>query len=264
MTLYNSSEYRVVPLVKSIQGDFDALNRVLSLVGVSVDSMPLTYFYGANEKKLKPTKQHLLALIDHIRDRDHYELKKEKESYLSSLGSRPERQTLFFGSKEERAMIAEEAKALIEKNYDSLSANSRRWFSFEAYTHPDLFIEGEDYIILCEAKWTERGITKHTTHLCANEEQRSQMIRHIQGALNYSDKRIIAFYIVDAECKYLRNVTKEVFSEDIAKETIHISSEERKRIVDSFYGYTTWQDIKKLIPDVAFLSKEEIDSARKS
>lgn len=263
MTRYNSSEYRVLPLLDRIKGDLGAINKFLSLVGVSVDSIPITYFYGANEKKLKPTKPHLLALIDHIRDRDHCKSEKEKERYLKSLGSNPQRSTLFFGSKEERAKVAEEAKELIEKNYNSLSANSGRWYSFEAYTHPDVFIEGEDYIILCEAKWTERGTTSRTTYLCAKGETRSQMIRHIQGALNYSDKRIIALYIVDAECNYLKDVTKEAFAESIEKETIPISAEEKTRIIDSFYGFTTWQEIEKRISGVSFLSKEEIDRMRK-
>lgn len=262
MTRYNSSEYRVVPLLDRIKGDIDAINRFLSLVGVSIDSMPITYFYGANEKKLKPTKQHLLSLVDYIRDRDHTSSKEEKEKYLKTLGRRPERYTLFFGSKEERAKVAEEAKDLIEMGYDTLSANSKVWYVFEEFSHPDIFIEGEDYIIICEAKWTEREITSHTKHLPANGEQRLQMLRHIQGALNYSDKRVIAFYIVDAECKYLKDLTKEAFATSLEKEAIPISPEERSRIVDSFYGFTTWQEIKKCVSDVPFLSKEEIDRIR--
>lgn len=34
---------------------------------------------------------------------------------------------------------------------------------------------------------------------------------------------------------------------------------EKKAILDSFYGYTTWQEIKAMIPEVVFKGKHEID-----
>ena len=34
---------------------------------------------------------------------------------------------------------------------------------------------------------------------------------------------------------------------------------EKKAILDSFYGYTTWQEIKETIPAVVFKGKHEID-----
>ena len=159
-----------------------------------------------------------------------------------------------------RAEACMEALVALENVYDSLSPSDRHWFLFEGFTHPDIFIEGEDYVIVCEGKWTEPNVTTKTTHLSADGESRNQMVRHIQGALNYSDKKVYGFYIVDESCNYKNELTEDCFKKQLERETVRIPDSEKEKILDSFCGYTTWQEIEKQIKDVSFKRKEDIPS----
>ena len=248
-TRFNSSLYRVMPMMQYIENDLERLNAVLSLVDLKVENNPDEWRYGDNEKPLKPTKKHLSLLIDHIRDRDCSDLKATNKN----------RDLLYHGSEPGRDYAAEMAHSQLEKEYDSLPIRSRRWYVFEEYSYPDIFIEGKDYIIICEGKWTEGQITEETTYLKNNrDEHRNQMVRHIQAGLNYSDKPVYAFYIVDENCGYQEKLSKEGFKECLGRETILPDDIEKQKIIESYFGYTTWQDIKKKIPGVEFLSKREI------
>ena len=261
MTRYNSSKYRVVPLMDAINGNLESINKLLALVGFSVNSLPIHCFYGDFEKKLKPTKKHLIGLVDYLRQRKC----NITDITDSEIRGSNERRKLFFGSETEKNNTANAAKAIIEKEYDQINQQSKGWYIFEGYTHPDVFLEGEDYIILCEGKWTEAKITNETTHLKnARGEQRNQMIRHIQATLNYcnTEKLVYAFYIVDSECGYLDALTKDAFCKQLNNETIQLPEKEKELISSAFYGYTTWQKIKTALPCVNFPSKEEIDMMR--
>ena len=44
----------------------------------------------------------------------------------------------------------------------------------------------------------------------------------------------------------------------VEKETIKIPSKEKEEIIRAFYGYTTWQDIKHVLPAIDFKTKAEI------
>ena len=86
------------------------------------------------------------------------------------------------------------------------------------------------------------------------------MVRHIQGALNATSKRIFAFYIVDRNCDYLSELTESAFKKQLLEETIQLDENERAKIGESFYGYTTWQDLQEAqITGLSFLSIQEID-----
>lgn len=251
MGKYNSSIYRVRPLMELIEGDYSAFSSFISLVGLNGLGKPLLYRYdgvACKEMKIKPTKQHLISLIDYMSTKKH--------DIIDISGQ--DRRNLFFGSGQLRKDTRNKAIALLEKNYDKLTPSSRFWYIFEGYTNPDIFIEGDDYVIICEGKWTEAQITTKTTHLSAQNEYRNQMIRHIQGGLNYTKKRIYAFYIVDKDCGYTQDLTKESLKHQLELETIKINDEEKAMILSSFYGFTTWQDIKERLPSVVFLDKKEI------
>jgi hypothetical protein len=58
-------------------------------------------------------------------------------------------------------------------------------------------------------------------------------------------------------------LTKNALLEQMKKETIKVNNEIKQKVYDSFYGFTTWQKIKKVIPEVQFFTKEEIDIKRK-
>lgn len=258
MTRYNSSHYRVCPLaeiIKCNQSNFEKMIYTVSELPKTIKLLcPMDlgkYFYGDNEKKLKPPKEHLIKLINHIASTGR------KEDANSA-----ERKSLY-GQNGTAKML--EAKYQAIKSVDSvynLDDLPKEWFIFEGNTCPDLFIEGEDYVLLCEGKWTEAHITTETTHLKTRRgEYRNQMVRHIQGALNYTDKKIIAFYIVDENCGYIEDLTKAAFDAQIKMETIELSNGDAAKISSSYYGYTTWQDLirNNRLPGLKFKSKKEID-----
>lgn len=81
------------------------------------------------------------------------------------------------------------------------------------------------------------------------------MIRHIQAALNYSDKHVYALYLVDSECGYTSDLTKEALDMHPQKE--------KQKIRVTFYGYTTWQRIASACPEIKYLTRQEIDMKQK-
>lgn len=251
MGKYNSSIYRVRPLMEIIKNDYSSFVELLKLVKISPLGTPKIFKYDGEdckEMQLKPTKQHLLKLIDYLTNND--------QSKISVAGA--DRQALFYGNTQTKSKTAEKAKRELILIYDKLTASDRPWYMFEGFTNPDIFIEGNDYVIVCEGKWTEPHITTTTTYLSKNNASRNQMIRHIQGALNYTNKRVYAFYIVDAECGYINDLSKESFINQLNQETIQPDDAEKVNIVNAYCGYTTWQDIKKVIPNVIFKEKTEI------
>ena len=188
MGKYDSSKYRVEPFVDWIKKSRDLIkfNNLLQLVGISCNSFPKEFYYGYNEKKLKPKKEFLVNLLKYIAlDRDN--------SFINETNIKNEkRKILYFGSNIEKEKTLNEGLTSIEECYSILSPGFRKWFIFEGYTHPDIFLEGDDYIILCEGKWTERNITSHTYHLSNSRgEYRNQLIRHIEATLNYTDENSI-------------------------------------------------------------------------
>ncbi len=251
MGKYNSSIYRVRPLMECIESDYVAFQTILSLVGIAPLGKPKICRYDGvhcSEMQLKPTKRHLLALIDLMSTKQHCKANINGQNRLE----------MFFGKDDERKAAHLRAIAELEMKYDTLTAKDRPWYMFEGFTNPDIFIEGDDYVIVCEGKWTEPHITTTTTYLSSVGEYRNQMIRHIQGALNYTSKRVYAFYIVDAECGYTEDLNKKSFCGQLELETIKLSNDEKSAISNAFYGFTTWQAIGKKIPQLVFISKNEI------
>ena len=254
MGKYDSSIYRVRPLMEYIEGNDGAFETLLSSVGIEPLGKPEVYRYNGeecNEMQLKPTKKHLMALVDIMAMKDHGSSDIKNEN----------RRALFCGASAEREDACKRAKRDLEEKYGELTPSSRAWFVFEGFTNPDIFIEGEDFVIVCEGKWTEPHITTVTTHLSGAGEYRNQMIRHIQGALNYTrdtGKRVYAFYIVDGECGYLDDLTGESLARQLELETVKLSADEKRTISETFFGYTTWQDIEKKLPGIVFKSKKDI------
>lgn len=251
MGKYNSSIYRVRPLMEIIEKEYQAFLQLLALLGIPPLGIPKILRYDGehcSEMQLKPNKDHLVALINYIA---------QKKDIKTPVRGK-ERQNLFYGSQAERNEACAKACTELEQNYDRITATDRPWYVFEGFTNPDIFIEGEDYVIVCEGKWTEPHITTTTTHLSSPGESRNQMIRHIQGALNYTNKKVYAFYIVDAACGYTDDLAVASFYAQLERETIQPDEIEKKAILESYYGFITWQDIKSAIPNVIFKEKQEI------
>lgn len=76
-------------------------------------------------------------------------------------------------------------------------------------------------------------------------KHRSQMVRHIENALYYcnSEKQVVAFYVVNDNFGYENHCVKEYLEKEIDAETIEKSHTPKKSILDSFYGYTTWEKL---------------------
>lgn len=255
---YNSSKYRVVPLVNTIRCNPQKFALFLSAVhtpnqkrfpALSCPMEENAYFYGDHEKHLKPSKKHLMRLIEYIAHKDFGKI---------SVSNKKREDLYGLHTEADRIAAKNEALQQIENIYDK-PLLPKAWYIFEGSTNPDIYIEGKDYVILCEGKWTESHITTKTEHLKAKNENRNQMIRHIQGALHATNKKIYAFYIVDIHCNYMDCLNESAFETQLNDETIKIDSEEKANILNAFYGYTTWQELEKIIEGLRFLEKDQID-----
>ena len=247
MGKFNSSELRVVPLMNEIKKNPKILNSIMDkLTNGKIKALqpPMEFYYGSGkdghgEKRLRPTKLHLMKLVMYFAGCERPTTLKKREDLFGLNGP----------DKQDEAVS--EALRLIEEFYQTGKPTvPREWYIFEGNTAPDFYIEGEDYIVVGEGKWTEGDITLTTTHL-KGEEQRCQMIRHIQATLNETrlkgnNKKVYAFYIVEKGCAYESKLTKKALAEQIKNETIDIPLVEQKMILESFYGYTTWEDIEDL------------------
>ena len=250
MGKYNSSKYRVVPFVEVIKSDEDSFMRFLEMVGLPPLKFPNNYhafWYGDREKQLKPPKQHLAALIDYFATKKCFKKTNYGKKRNALFGIDP-------SADREKARV--EAQRLLEETYGN-DPLPKAWYIFEGCTNPDIYIEGDDYVIICEGKWTESHITTKTTHLTDENEFRSQMIRHIQGALNQTNKTVYAFYIIDAGCGYCSDLTLDALKTQLELETIPPAN--KKEILEAFRGFTTWQKLENVIPALDFYSKTEID-----
>jgi len=254
MGKYNSSEYRVKPLMRHLEKNPQDIKKLIDFLTCGFDDLgdPIEYRYadienGKTEKGLKPTKSHLLGLVNYLSGKGAEKYSVSDDNRMKLLNA--------------DTVTRELAKSEIRKNYESLP--SRAWYIFEGYTYPDIFIEGDDYIIICEGKWTEPDITTETTYLKnAYGEYRNQMIRHIQGALNYNEnKKVYAFYIVDENCSYIDSLTLNSFADHIENETITLGYNEKIEVLSSYCGCLFWQKIEGAL-GIKFLSKEEIDASR--
>lgn len=247
MGKYNSSEYRVKPLMTWIKDNEDNFGKFIKLIAdLDLKKPDSEDFYYADksekkkEKGLLPTKKHLIELVKYL-----FENGKSLKSDI------PIRQKLFNGKDEDIKQLAIQE---IENNYPKKC--SRTWYIFEGPTYPDFYIEGDGYVIIGEGKWTEPHLTNETTFLHITDEGkgRNQMIRHIQGAINANKEntKIIAFYIVDEKREYYQKLASKKeeekrFSEQVDKEIISIDDDEKEKIVSAYYGMITWQDIEKAL-----------------
>lgn len=251
---YDSSNYRVVPLVEAIKNNASNFATFLKTINGIPDLIPpdceKDYFYGDHEKQLKPPKDHLECLIRYLSAKNHANISVGNSKRAALYGAN--------GGEEQKRALEEAIECLNEVYNEPILPKA--WYIFEGASNPDIYIEGEDYVIVCEGKWTESHITEKTTHLKDKDEFRNQMIRHIQGALNVTDKKVYAFYIVDENCNYRDDLTKPAMKSQLEKETI--VPRDPAKILDSFYGFTTWQELERMIPSLRFFSKEELDQLR--
>ncbi len=262
----NSSYTRVRPLMDSIQEknyDKKLAMKLLSLMkegyienpfkrGITdIGEIKEIYYsnniIGKKEKSLRPSSDRLLWLIENL-----------KEANGGRKISGKSEHTI-----ENRLKLMSKDKALIQKAKDEVLTHSKneswprkKWWVLEGDTHPDILIETDRYIFIGEAKRTESHLTKDTEW----DKERSQMVRHIEGALLFAKdnqinahvQQVICFYILDDD-----NMDK--FKKDLAltqagdqsmweNSLKHIVQKEDcidkvNQIKNTYIGYTTWQTI---------------------
>ena len=236
----NSSDTRVRPLGVAITNNHALLSKLLSLVKADgnvgdFENKKVFYTDTENEKKeksLPPTPVHLMAIIDKIvSDNKFREIVKNLDKSTSKNNGL-------------RKKIFNPDEKTIKKAEEKIKDGKRPlWCKFEGNSRPDLFIENDKYIVLVEGKRTEPKLTDSTSYL----EHRSQMVRHIENALYYGKgkKKVIAFYIIEKGCGYKEDCKKDHFEKVLDEETIKKDSVTKTKILDSFYGYTTWDEIEE-------------------
>lgn len=244
----NSSLTRVAPLGEAILKNHKLVDVLLGLLPRKLgenfgEFKDENVFFKLgelrNEKSLRPTKEHLLEIIGKIENDEGYRDSIKNTAINNSTSINREKRVKLFDLDKE---TLEEAKNEI------CNGLSKPWYIFEGNSFPDLFIENENFILLVEGKRTENSTRKKVSYL----RNRSQMVRHIENAINYCNgqKKVIAFYIVEEGCGYENECTPEGFAEDLKNETIEKSCFVNYAIKYSFYGYTTWQAVKEEFRDL--------------
>ena len=246
----NSSETRVAPLGKFLLENHDKINDLLSLIGCGdVDfgdfcdddvwfSEKVNGKTLRSEKSLPPPLYHLEGIIHAVCSQEEV-----RAFFMHSVKEAMRRGTL----KEKSGNMRLDFAAGLISEQDAVQAvhEKKRWATMEAASHPDLFIENEDFILLVEGKLTEPSTTKEVLYVAG----RSQMVRHIQNTIAYlegkgEDKKIIAFYILPENFKSISGLKqKQAIEKEMEDETIPISASVRKKIAAAYYGCTTWEAV---------------------
>ena len=132
-------------------------------------------------------------------------------------------------------------------------------YRFEGATHPDVYIEADNFYLVIEAKWTERKLTTSTTW----SNHRDQLLRHMDALLTPENisrgKQIFGMYIIDAN-KYIKkhDVELNLNCEEYYKKSLpHRQVDASYEMIKAgFLGVYTWQQIIKdlklpvaLLPD---------------
>lgn len=251
MGLKNSSLTRVKPLFDFIDSDANKLNSLLDLFEIKNQRIEqnslLEIRYGNNEKKIQPSKSHLIWMLqnlNHLNKVDNFGATKI-DSYTFK-----KRSQLFSG---ENKFVDEAIKIIKTKS----KLPERGWYIFEGNTFPDIYIETTDSIFIGEAKRTEKDITTKTKWL----NQRDQLIRHIDSLLD-QPKAIYSFYILEKD-EYLKGYYKERMKLYSKKDYFKENLKHRDEIIiekafKSFIGFTFWEDIAPIF-NISFPDK--IDTA---
>lgn len=227
MGKYDSSKYRVCPLMNFIGDNVERLSQLLRIVECDgIVSMPdiriSTILESAYKDEEQSKKEKVLSPLP-----QHLEVMKKLNLEGKLKGTPP--------------------------------VNSE----LEKGTHPDIFIETDKHVIVIEAKWTEKSTTRQTTYL----KNRDQLIRHIEGAINYAPKKdIMAFYIVDEHVfvdnrpKNQTRLSFDGFCLTLKQETVQ-KPNLVQTIKSAYKGYTSWQKIESKFgkENLSFRNKLEID-----
>lgn len=234
MGIRNSTITRVEPLMNSIGNNIEQINILFSLLPkmkqISKGDKIIEICYGNNEKKICPKQELLEWYVNNVA-----QLTKVKNYGTKSLTTRKNRELLFNNDETKK----KEAINLIRKN----PKKEKVWYIFEGYTQPDIYIETNESIYIGEAKRTEEELTTSTQWL----SPRDQLIRHADSVID-SNKNVYIFFIID---KSKENIYKlERYNNEFSyyKASLpHRKDSDVIKIMNSYCGYTTWDDITNIL-----------------
>lgn len=203
-------------------------------------------FCGISEMGLDPPIERLAYLLKRAPEILTPEIIKKQKVSKETKSHRLE----LIGDKAERKI--EEAIKILNANYNNSWPSDNKWVILEGTTYPDIFIETDKYVFVSEVKNTERTLTNSTTY----NARREQLVRHIEGALNYIkfsnnvNREVLSFYILSKDfvkrnkkkLEKIANQDRQFWDDSLQ----HLSSEEDKnRIKNTYMGYAIWEEIQQ-------------------
>lgn len=236
----DSTRTRVAPTFDAISATGpDWLKRLLRLpkhgapgsaVRWSDDLRVLEFRWGAKEKLLNPPRSLLEWLVNN--------LEVEPPPAHDDPSEAAEMRRRLFRRDPETIAVA--------MRHLAKGITHRRWWVLEGPTHPDVYLETPDAIVVIEGKYTERGPTTYTQWMPI----RHQMHRHLDAAWEIrGGKRVYGFFIVEGDGRsgevtsdWLR-FAEQTYSDKALIRSLPHRCEEREALARCFLGVTTWQNV---------------------
>jgi len=149
----------------------------------------------------------------------------------------------------------EKRRALARRDSDVISdaltrlrnnERGRNWWVLEGESRPDAMVVTDRLVLVVEGKRTERFPTSQTKWMA----KRSQLIRHMDAALETADGRLVlGMLLVEGEPpdptvvpeRWALASADHLRHDLLAASLPHRSGEERQRIANGFLGFATWQ-----------------------
>lgn len=188
------------------------------------------------EKSLDPPKEYLIWLAKNIQ---YFGFDENQVLSGVSEPTAKKRIELINGNQD----TINEAVSRIIDNFKSRS----KWWILEGKTHVDAFVKTNSHIFIFEGKRTE----KEQTQKVEWNPKRDQLIRNIDCAISeYPNKEVVAYYVLEADegaisRKWETGLEKYRDEEYFKASLPHRTSDEVKKIMDSYRGYITWQQISE-------------------
>lgn len=236
---HDSSKTRVAPVFDQLRARSDQwIGTLLSLMQLdprrssqipSLDYSFLIGRWGDAERTLDPPVALLSWLIRNI------DAKKAAED--------PHLQRQLLGKRDPKTTY--EALRALRSSYTTRPP----WYVLEGPTHPDVYLETPDALVVIEGKRTERESTTATKWMAG----RHQMWRHIDAAWEIRcSRRVFGCFIVEGGESTsdvdVSGTWRDAFSNTVADDALannfpHRSHFEMMQIASCFLGGTTWQRV---------------------
>lgn len=232
MGRYDSTKTRVQPLCDFIDNDIEKVNLLLKEINpdIKITSEIESFHYGLTEKAFPPPYELLKWCINNY---DKLTIPKNFGVKDQSSMTYKKRKALFDGNE----VIKNEALNLLDENPEI----QKKWYLFEGYTHPDIFIETSNTILIGEAKRTEQKLTTKTEWL----DTRDQLIRHIDSFILNTSKTIFSFYLISAENKDKYSMDRYLNIEYFKNSLPHRNKEAIKLAKETYIGDACWEELEK-------------------